>query len=363
MFYSFILFSLFILFYFIEIKTAFCCKNKNLTVFFILISVILLCGLQSIIQHHFNDYVNYSNFFRKVEPINQVWQSRGYNFENPDISFEIGYKYLNSFFKYFTYNECIFFYIINVILMLMVCRFIKKYSTNFFLVFIVYYAFMYPSFQLGILRQGIANGLFLYIIHFLFEKKYLFYIVSIFIISTFHTTALLLIFLPIFTNRKINMNYILFFFLFGNFLYLLKIDIVSFVLKLFLLLNNFPIANSILYYLDANLENNYLGIGYWDRLVQFIIIYFIYSSLSKREKLDSITISFINLSLCLIFLQLYAFNYPIFTNRLRFYFCLFMFIVIDRYLSTSRHKNSFLIGYSLLYSIMMLTISTSYLRE
>jgi hypothetical protein len=115
--------------------------------------------------------------------------------------------------------------------------------------------------------------------------------------------------------------------------------------------------------LDANLENNYLGIGYWDRLVQFIIIYFIYSSLSKREKLDSITISFINLSLCLIFLQLYAFNYPIFTNRLRFYFCLFMFIVIDRYLSTSRHKNSFLIGYSLLYSIMMLTISTSYLRE
>lgn len=132
---------------------------------------------------HFNDYVNYSNFFRKVEPINQVWQSRGYNFENPDISFEIGYKYLNSFFKYFTDNECIFFYIINVILMLMVCRFIKKYSTNFFLVFIVYYAFMYPSFQLGILRQGIANGLFLYIIHFLFEKKifilYRFYIYHI----------------------------------------------------------------------------------------------------------------------------------------------------------------------------------------
>lgn len=363
MFHSFILLFLFTLFYFIEIKTAFCCKNKNISVLFILISVILLCGFQSAIQHRFSDYINYSNFFQKVESINQVWQGRGYNFENPDISFEIGYKYLNSFFKYFTNNEQVFFYVINIILILIICRFIKKYSTNFFLVFIAYYAFMYPSFQLGILRQAIANGLFLYIIHFLFEKKYLFYIVSIFIISTFHTTALLLIFLPIFTNRKINLNYILFFFLFGNFLYLLKIDIVSSVLKLFLLLGDSPIANSILYYLDANLENNYLGIGYWDRIIQFIIIYFIYSSLSKKEKLDPITINFINLSLCLIFLQLYAFNYPIFTNRLRFYFYLFIFIVIDKYLSMNRHNNSILIGYSLLYSILMLCISTSYIRE
>lgn len=363
MFYSFILFSLFSSFYLIEVKTDFYCKGRNLSVFFIFISIILLCGLQNSIQHLFSDYNNYSNFFQKVEPINQVLKNKGYNFENPDISFEIGYKYLNSFFKYFTDNEKVFFYVVNVILISIVCKFIKKYSTNFFFIFIAYYSFMYSSFQLGILRQAIANGLFLYIIHFLFEKKYLFYIVSVLVISTFHTTALLLIFLPIFTNRKINMNYILFFFLFGNLLYLFKIDIVSSVLKLFLLLGDSPIANSILYYLDANLENNYLGIGYWDRLIQFVIIYFIYNSLSKRGKLDTITISFINLSLCLIFLQLYAFNYPIFTNRLRFYFYLFIFIVIDKYLSMSRHNNSILIGYSLLYSMMMLGISTSYLRE
>lgn len=361
---SFILFILYF-FLFLEYETKLMWRNKDISVWFIVISLLLLFLFQIQAQPKFNDYLNYTSFYQKVEAIDQVFNGNNSNFKYPDIAFEIGYKYLNSIFKYFTSNELIFLYAINIFSILIVCRFIKKYSYSFFLVFGAYYALIYPSFQLGILRQAIANVFFLYAVDCLVNRKYLYYFVIILIALLFHATAIILLLLPFFANRTLNVKLVIGIFVIGNLLYFFHIDVVIIILKGILLFSDLSISNSIIYYLDDGINNNFLGIGFWDRTLQFICLYFIYKSLSKKQALDVTTNLFFNIALFALLLQLYSFNYPVFTNRLRFYFYLFLFLLIDKYLVVTRsNSNKFImLFYSVIYCSLMFMISTAYLQS
>lgn len=175
----------------------------------------------------------------------------------------------------------------------------------------------------------------------------------------------MLFLLPLFVYRQFPVKIVVLFFIIGNVFYFLNIDIVRLLLQGLLFFESSSVTSSILYYLDSNYENNFLGVGFWDRTLQFIVICFIYNYLLNVKKLDSMTKVILNISLFSFFLQLYSFNYPVFTNRLRFYFSLFIFLVIDKYISTSMEKANriIFISYSLLYSFLMFHISTSYIRE
>lgn len=93
----------------LELNTNLKIGAYNIQFLLIWSSVLFLLLFQYIAQPKFNDYLNYTYFFSKVEPIDEVILGNDYNFQNPDISFEIGYKYLNSIFKAAIDNE--FFYL------------------------------------------------------------------------------------------------------------------------------------------------------------------------------------------------------------------------------------------------------------
>lgn len=315
-------------------------------------------------QHLFSDYDNYISFFNKVEPINEIIIGNKYNFDNPEISFEFGFKIFTSITKFFQFDKELYLIFINIIVIIAYSIFIKRNVKHFFFVLISYYAIIYPSFQLGILRQAIASTLFIYSIHYISDRKII-YSLIVLIASSFHLTALILLFLPYFASKEKFIKYFFYIFCFGELFYLLKIDIVSYVFNI--ITNSFsgPLSNSIKYYLLSNYENNYLGIGFWDRSIQFILIFYIYLFLKKKEILNVTHIEYINISLFNILIQVYSFNYPIMTNRLRFYFCLFPFLLYETYLNHTKYKTNriIMIIFCITYSFMMLNISTSYINN
>lgn len=349
----------------LELNTNLKIGAYNIQFLLIWSSVLFLLLFQYIAQPKFNDYLNYTYFFSKVEPIDEVILGNDYNFQNPDISFEIGYKYLNSIFKAAIDNEFFYLLVLNITTIIVFGTFIYKKVCNKFLVFLVYFSIIYPSFQLGMLRQSIANTLFICALPSLYNRCNWKYYLIISLAVCFHTTALLLFLLPLFVYRQFPVKIVVLFFIIGNVFYFLNIDIVRLLLQGLLFFESSSVTSSILYYLDSNYENNFLGVGFWDRTLQFIVICFIYNYLLNVKKLDSMTKVILNISLFSFFLQLYSFNYPVFTNRLRFYFSLFIFLVIDKYISTSMEKANriIFISYSLLYSFLMFHISTSYIRE
>lgn len=362
---AYILFFLFLVFCVLELNTNLKIGAHDIRFLFILMSVLFLLLLQYIVQSEFNDYLNYTRFFAKVEPIDEVISGNNYYFQNPEISFEIGYKYLNSIFKAAIDNEFFYLLVLNLTTIVIFWIFIYRNAYYGFFVFLAYYSIIYPSFQLGILRQSIANALFICAIPFLYNRCYYKYYLIISLAVCFHTTALLLFLFPLFANRQFSMKIIVLFFIIGNAFYFLNIDIIRLLFQGLLSFEDSSVTSSILYYLDSTYENNFLGIGFWDRTLQFVIICFIYNYLLNVNKMDGMTRLFLNISLFSLFLQLYSFNYPIFTNRLRFYFSLFIFLLIDKYISISMKKTNkvIFIFYSLLYCFVMFHISTSYLRE
>lgn len=362
---AYILFFLFLLFCVLELNTNLKVGVHDIRFLFIGTSILFLLLLQSIIQPKFDDYINYTRFFSKVESIDEVISGHDSYFKNPEISFEIGYKYLNSIFKAVINNEFFYLLVLNIITIIIFWNFISKKTHYIFFVFLAYYSIVYSSFQLGILRQSIANTLFICAIPSLYNRCYCKYYLIISFAVCFHTTALLLFLFPLFINRQFSIKIIVLIFIIGNVFYFFNIDVVHLLFQGLFFFEGSAVASSILYYLDSAYENNFLGIGFWDRTFQFVIICFVYKSLLSLNKVNAITILFLNLSLFSLFLQLYSFNYPIFTNRLRFYFNLFLFLLIDRYIAVSEKKTNrvVFISYSLLYFFVMFHISTSYLRE
>lgn len=362
---AYILFFLFFLFCVLELNTNLKIGTHDIRFLFIGVSILFLLLLQYIVQPKFDDYLNYTHFFSKVEPIDEVLSGNDYNFQNPEISFEIGYKYLNSIFKAAVDNEFIYLLVLNITTIIVFIVFIYKNTRYHFFVLLAYYSIIYPSFQLGVLRQSIANTLFICAIPTLYNHRYWKYYLIILVAVCFHISALLLFLFPLFVNRQFSVRIIVSLFIIGNVFYFLNIDIVRLLFQGLLYFESSSVTSSILYYLDSNYENNFLGVGFWDRTLQFIIIYFIYNYLLNVRKLDGMTKLFINIALFSLFLQLYSFNYPVFTNRLRFYFSLFIFLLIDKYVSISMKKTNriIFISYSLLYCFMMFHISTSYIRE
>lgn len=98
----------------LELNTNLKIGAYNIQFLLIWSSVLFLLLFQYIAQPKFNDYLNYTYFFSKVEPIDEVILGNDYNFQNPDISFEIGYKYLNSIFKAAIDNEFFYLLVLNI---------------------------------------------------------------------------------------------------------------------------------------------------------------------------------------------------------------------------------------------------------
>lgn len=130
----------------------------------------------------------------------------------------------------------VWFFILSLIFWLPVFFVLKKYSVNIFVSLIVMMIFRYTDFPLNAMRNGIALSIAFFSMYFLIQKKFLYFLMLIFLGSLFHKSTLVMIliipFLYIDFNKYANyfILVVLFVFIFRNhlyetiFIYLITID-------------------------------------------------------------------------------------------------------------------------------------------
>lgn len=147
------------------------------------------------------DYDNYRNIFN------------GISLENlPDK--EIFFYYLNLLIKSCTNNFSIAFLCFMFLINFFILAFIYKYSKNIDMSLLMYVILGGYITATNITRQFIAIALVTYSIRYLIEKKYIMYILFCVLSVSFHTTAIIPIFINFLIssfNEKIYKNYIIYF--------------------------------------------------------------------------------------------------------------------------------------------------------
>ena len=116
--------------------------------------------------------------------------------------FEPGFFLLTKIAALYSFSPTFFLFVIAALIYIPLCIFISHYSENPYISILVYFAFGFFGYSLGIFRQLIAISFSLMAFHFIHKKQLLPYIASILFASLFHTSALIL--LPFYFLSRLN---------------------------------------------------------------------------------------------------------------------------------------------------------------
>lgn len=235
---------------------------------------------------------------------------------------EIGYKYYNKIISLIYYNFNFFMIITAILSMIGVYYFIKNNSKNYIYSLLIFITFNFYGFFFGIYRQVLAISILLYSLKFVKERQLKKFILTVFIASLFHKTAL--IFLIVYILPKIKINEIL-----------VRIWIL---LTLLFLITKSLIIQFILGYIYKPAETTGIsGGGYKMLLLLFILSLVCYYYQKDLLKQDKNNIIFINMVFVATMIQCLS---TVFGNayRMTLYFSLAMIIIIPNILEIMKPK-------------------------
>jgi len=298
----------------------------NTRVIFYLISFLALNILRIIGQYEFEDIENYREIFSQV---GTFWHGSFYDASIRDaLNIDLGYLYLNSVFKSFGFSYEVFLFAIFVIQILIYYRFSNTFKVAPVISFAVYVSIMMMTFQIGMLRQALAFCFFLISLEFLDRKRI--FVIFILIGSTFHLSLLFCISL-IWVNKRINPTWFYFIFLISIFVYLNQINLFQALIPFFEGLSSLA---RVLFYLEVERPNNFLGIGFWERVLSFIAICLINVEITKKRLQTSHLNIIFNISVFTILFQILFASEPTILSRLRLYGQIFPLLYIGQYIFT-----------------------------
>ena len=344
--------------------------DSSIQLIAIFFSIVLLQLLRIHGQNLFPDIPNYNLIFRDIKPMSFVLEN-GYGLEYYEenenftalltVPIEIGFSIFISVFKVFSNNFYYFLFLISALQLTTFYIFCKKCKLNIVTSLMVYIGLTYVTFQIGMLRQSLAFCFFLLAI--IYGRNKLFFIFFILIGFTFHRSilfCLIFFFSTVYFNRK----FVLFVSVVSLILYLFEIDVIS---QLFSSISSIEDIeyNKINFYLNVDRSNNYLGIGFWERLILLILINYVYQDLVKRGLMNPFRNLFFNLSFFLIILQLVFFASPTITSRLRYYIVIFPIIFLFEYIKLLKN-NCLKLSFELLiflYLMLQLNFLSTYLMN
>ncbi|WKD86100.1 hypothetical protein KCTC32516_01459 [Polaribacter huanghezhanensis] len=335
--------------------------GDGLPYLFLFVSLILLNLVRLYGQSSFPDIPEYKYMFEQIQPISFIIKN-GYGLDDYAFTVEIGYRYFISIFKLFSSNFSSFLFFTSLIQLSVFYYFCKRYKISTVNAFPIYIALTYLTFQIGMLRQALAFCIFL--IALIHINKKTIYLLLIFLGITFHNSMIFCLSL-IWVDKFINRKLIYFLFLFSLILYVLKVDLINSIISFSGFDTEFD-ALRIGYYMNSvDRQNNYLGIGFWERVILFISMNFIYKELLINNKINKYNNLIYNLGVSVILLQIFFFASPTITSRLRYYTIIFPLIFISEYIYTIS-KNKLKWSYQFFFSIYLfihLSFQVTYLTE
>lgn len=324
----------------------------------LLISVLCLNGLRLIGQNHFEDIENYREIYLTLPPLDVTNPSSLLNhaFLN-DV--DVGYQTLNLIFRLFGFNFELFLFAIFTAQIAVFYKFSNTFGINPVVSFATYVAVILMTFQLGMLRQAIAFCFFLVAIQRV-DRKILF-VALILIGATIHKSILFCLLL-IWCDKRISLGNFFIVFSISVALYLLQIDLVALVFPAFKEFDDFA---RVFFYLDVDRDNNYLGVGFWERMLLFFSISAVRNELNTRGKETWYMNVAFNVAMFAIIFQIIFFSSPTITSRLRLYAQVFPLIYISHYIFTEL-KGGIAWAYRTLYVLYLswyFTFQINYLIE
>lgn len=128
------------------------------------------------------------------------------SFTDDETRFEIGYKYLIALLRNISANPHFMFGTIAMITVGMKLFFFRSYSSYFLPILLLYLTSSYIIDDLIAIRAAIASGLFLWEVKLAIDKRFLFFILVVFLSSLFHITSLICLLIWPITNFKIKLK-------------------------------------------------------------------------------------------------------------------------------------------------------------
>lgn len=218
------------------------------------------------------DYFNYLNRGQYVNNITDIFFT--------DIGMEIGYKVLALFIKILHLPRQSIIIFMNTISFLCLNSYIKKYSSHWSLSLLVFLPVFF-QFEMHAARTGVAIAIISLGYKYIERKQFISYLVTVFLASLFHTTALIALILFVFGNKEIKLKIgipiiILEYFFVG----IMGIDniVIFFLSKLHM--NNFLIK----YIAYSNSQEYGYSLQLWDPRIFIGIIVYIIACLFIKNK-------------------------------------------------------------------------------
>ncbi len=173
-------------------------KNKRvLAFFFFLLTVMIMFRHESV----GNDTRNYIYFFGKFS--NMSWSDVGKD------TLEFGFSYLNKAVSLFTDNPQVFFAVTAVITVAMIFPTYKRLCVDSSLTIVLFCIMSTFVMMFSGIRQMIAVGIGFIAYEFTRNKKFVPFIISVFIAMMFHTSAFMLVFMYPLFYAKITKKWLL----------------------------------------------------------------------------------------------------------------------------------------------------------
>lgn len=157
------------------------------------LSLILLSGLRYRVG---GDSLHYFDVFESYPTLLTLGS---YDFVNAE--YNAGWILFNAIIKTFSDSFYTFQIFHALIVNFIIFYFIQRYSRNKFFVVLFYLFFYYLYFNMEVLRESLAIGVFLLSIPSLLNKSWLKYFSYCFLAYLFHSSALILIIFPLFAKK------------------------------------------------------------------------------------------------------------------------------------------------------------------
>lgn len=330
------IFLLLFFFAFLEISNV---SSKICKVLYILIgfTFVFVAGLR---YETGVDWLAYQYYFDEIIPLNEAFYFN--TFSNSFLKLDVGYSLLNSIVKMLGGNIQLVFFIMSLISTILLIKNLKYYSNHVLTGLFIYFPFFFFVFDMSGIRQGLAIQIVLFSVKYISAKNFRKFLLCILLATSIHWTAMILLPLYFFVNKRISVKYTISIFFISIIIFTLKIKWLGTILgDLVGPLNAFAtLSNKLTVYTTNDVFSLERG---WDlfsvyNFVRIALIIFVLhilkNKLSKSIPSFNILYNFILLELICIFC---FFEFFEISERLRFYFAIAEVILLSNILFVLRN--------------------------
>ena len=279
------------------------------------------------------DWYAYSNLFDDTPSINQIGNPDGRSAIFSTIDY--GYALFNSITKYLGGSIQTVFFIMSFFTSLLLYKGLKTYMKFDTISLLVYFSLLFFILDMSGIRQGLALSIFFYSIRYIYERKFVKYLLLILFAASFHWSAYFLIPIYFILTRYYSSLRVVIFFLVAIVIFVLNIHWLELLItKLFPSVENAILSARLLSYTT----NTYAASREFNRGTLISIIFYIFTfafalyyrkALENRFKYFNV---FFNIYLCQIFTFFCMYEFVEMADRLRLYFLIANLIILPSFI-------------------------------